>query len=203
MNFRRSEQGSVSFEVFVAILVVGLVVFSFFLMNLPKKSAVDPKEKPEDAKLATLDDDIYHLYLSLSDIETMRNSRKYMRIVGDAEKKIIQSDYLWEKKNKSGQGSLSGMAAGLNENYEARFTTTEKFHMLSSKYGLPARQLRRLKADLEIMFMQEYADKYGATDDDAKDKDDKSTDDKSTQDAAGNGSDSGSPDAAAPSQTKN
>ncbi len=167
----RSQKGSMSFEFFVGLFLAGLLILSFFLVSLSWNRPAAVNAAPaapvsgEDLKLGELDEQIYHLYQALGDVETMRNTRKYLGIVKDAVKKIIRSDYLWEKKTRSKKGIMSGMAAGLNEVYEARFTTNDKFTMLSKKYGLSPSALRRLKADFEIMFMDEYADKFSGSQD--------------------------------------
>ena len=72
----------------------------------------------------------------------------------------MESDDLLEKKLETQKGLFNGMIGGINENYESRFTSAEKLGMLSEKYGVPPDRLRALKADIEIMFLDEFAEKF-------------------------------------------
>lgn len=186
------QRGSTSFALFGLAILLGLIAFWWYITHLPGKYDV-PKDRAAmtaatwEQKVYGLQGDLYRLYTSLDAYEAMRNRRKYLQILQSAERKLIQMDDLWEDKVRSQQAVFDGMRSGLNEYYETRFTSDEKFAMLARKFGVPQSKLRRLKADIEIMFSEEFADKFGANDenDGTDDGDDAAPADETTAEDGG------------------
>lgn len=170
---RPDPRGSASFALFGAAILAGLVIFWWYLSSLPGKYG--PPKNPAALKAASweervygLQGDLFRLYTSLDAYEAMKNRRKYLQILQSAERKLIALDDLWDEKTQSQKGIFDGMRSGLNDYYEVRFTPDEKFEMLARKFGMPKSKLRRLKADIEIMFSEELYDKFGAAEEAAK-----------------------------------
>ncbi len=167
----RPQKGSVSFTLFVLALSVGMVGFALYLLNLPlqKKQAAPavhtaPAAATEaELKMAQLQGELFQLYTAMDGFESMRNSSKYLEIAGEAGKKLIEADDLWEEHAKARHGAFDGMIGGIVENYEGRFTSAEKLEMLGKKYGISPDKLRLIQAELEIMFSSDLAEKYAGS----------------------------------------
>ncbi len=159
------QTGSASFNFFAALFFIATVAFFIFVLCQPKNSGPPKKDLPaalRDARFEKLEGEISQFAVALDGAETMRSRRKYLEIVGAAEDKLIEADDLLDEALKTQKGLVDGMMGGLNENYEARFTRADKFEMLSKKYGLPVEKLRRLKANFELMFLEEFVEKFSA-----------------------------------------
>lgn len=160
-NSAIKKRGSASFAAFVVLLFAVMTLFFVFYLMKPKNGPPPASTTPElDSRIEKLEGEFSQLTQSLQDVETMKNRSKYLEILGAAEKKLIASDDLWDEKEKVQKGLRDGMLGGINENYEARFSPQEKFQMLSEKFDLPVDKIRALKADVEILFSDELAEKF-------------------------------------------
>jgi predicted exporter len=158
-----NRKGSAFFAVFGVLFLLATIFFFVYFLAQPRPGAPGAKGSkadPQDAKIERVQGEIFQLYTSIMEAEKMRDRRKYLEITGVAAQKVLEADDLWEQKTKSQKGLADGLMGGFNENYEARFMRADKFQMLSEKYGLPPERLRALKADIEVMFTDELAEKF-------------------------------------------
>ena len=157
-----NQKGSGLFAVLAFLFFVATILFFVFFLAQPhpERKAKNTKTALEDAKIDRLQGEMSQLFITLGDVERMRDRRRYLEVVAAAARRLSETDVLWEKKMKSQKGLADGMMGGLNENFEAHFTRDDKFQMLSEKYAIPAGKLRSLKADFEIMFADELAEKF-------------------------------------------
>lgn len=156
-------RGSASFAFFVVLFMAATIVFFMTCLGRPKSGEVagdPPPASPRVERLNKLQEEMGGLFTSLDGAEAMRSSSRYLEVIAAAEPKLIEADDLWEEEMKTQRGLVDGFMGGLSENYDVRFTNADKYRMLSEKYGLPVEKIRTLKADIEIMFMAEFADKF-------------------------------------------
>ena len=160
-HFYLGQKGSGLFAVLGFLFFVATILFFVFFLFQPK-SAAEKKAKTalEDARIEKLQGEMSQLFITLGDVERMRDRRRYMEVTAAASRKLVKADDLWEKRMKTSKGLADGMMGGMNENYEAHFSRVDKFRMLSEKYGLSVEKLRSLKGDLEVMFADELAEKF-------------------------------------------
>ncbi len=159
-----SQRGSATLVILVLSMLIGMAIFIYYLSHLPNQRVsanIEPgPDTSTEKKTYELQGDLFKLYTSLDGFEAMKNRRKYLQVLQSAERKLMQLDSLWDAKSRKQNAVFDGMRSGLNEYYEVRFTPEEKLQILSRKFGLPVNKLRRLKANLEIMFTEELAEKF-------------------------------------------
>jgi hypothetical protein len=153
----KGERGSASFNFFVVVFFIGAIVFFWFFLNYGKKPAKPAGLNP---KIEKLDGEVNQLYTTMTEAESMHDRRKYMEILSVASPKLVQADEIWEEEIKARRGTFHGMMAGMSENYDAYFSPEEKFEMLSEKYKIPVATLRTLKADIELVFSEQFVEKF-------------------------------------------
>ncbi len=160
-HFWPGQKGSGLFAVLGFLFFVTTILFFVFFLFQPK-SALEKKARTalEDTRIEKLQGEMSQLFITLGDVERIRDRRRYLEVAAAASRKLVEADDLWEKRMKTSKGLADGMMGGLNENYEAHFTRADKFRMLSEKYGLPTEKLRSLKGDVEVMFADELAEKF-------------------------------------------
>ena len=160
----RSARGSATIAVLAVTFVVCIIFFFTYFLSKPKDHSHARKPaaelSPRQARLDQLDGELFQLLTTLSDVETLRDRHRYLEVAGAASKKLTEADELWDQESRFQKGLVNGMMSGMSENYESRFTREDKLGMLSEKYGVPVERLRALKADLEILFWDELADKF-------------------------------------------
>ena len=155
------QKGSGTFAVLAVLFFLATILFFVFFLMQPKSAAEKTiRTALQDARIEKLQGEMSQLFITLGDVERMRDRRRYLEVTAAASKRLIEADDLWEQRMKTQKGLADGMMGGLNENYEAHFTRADKFQMLSEKYGLPAEKLRSLKGDFEVMFADEFAEKF-------------------------------------------
>ncbi len=156
------QRGNASFALFVVLFFAATLFF--FILFLKRSADGGPRHAPaattRDARLDKLEGEIYQLYTALDGAESLRSGSKYLEIVSAMEEKWNEADELWDQKTRGKKGLADGLMGGFNENYESRFSREDKFRMLSEKFGVPVEKIRALKADLEIMFTDELAEKF-------------------------------------------
>ena len=149
-------------------LAVGAAFFYFHPRQHRKTSSslVTPEAAEEAAdgkKLEKIQEEMAHISMALEQAEDLRDKKAYMQALARAAGKNIEADEIWEKwqeKDASAKGLKEGMEHALFEKYARPFTSVEKFEMLSSQYNLPQETLRTLKSEMEIMFAEEFEEKF-------------------------------------------
>lgn len=162
--FSRSRQkGSASFAFFVVLFFAATALFFIIVLSQSGNKPLnrkDPGLHSPAAKFEKLESELSHFYIAMDEAEAMRSGSKYLGVVSEAENTIMQADALLEEAAKAQKGIVDGMMGGLSENYESRFTQADKFRMLSEKYHLPPEKIQKIKADVELMFLEELMAKY-------------------------------------------
>ena len=157
------QKGSGLFAVLTVLFFIATILFFVFFLIQPKPNAAAGKKAKtalEDARIEKLQGEMSQLFITLGDVERMRDRRRYLEVAAVAAQKLNEADDLWDRRMRSQKGLADGMMGGMNENYESHFTRADKFQMLSEKYSLPVGKLRSIKGDLEVMFADELAEKF-------------------------------------------
>jgi hypothetical protein len=112
-------------------------------------------------KLETIEIEIQRLLGSMDQAEELANRPMYLEIAKKAAAKNIEADDEWEKITATTQGLRYGLQHGIFEEYIHRFTDKDKYEMLAAERGLTVEELRLFKSEIEMVFFDDYAEKFG------------------------------------------
>ena len=151
------------------LIVLGAYVFwrsALWAGGLPDLFSPPAADSKNYRDLEKAGKDLYGLMDVVYHAEEMRDSAKYLEAVGRAAKKSVEADAAWERwqaeENAAQRGLKAGLEQGMFEYWAPhRFSAAEKIDMLARSRGMDPAELRRLKAQLEILFQDEYLEKYG------------------------------------------
>jgi len=119
-----------------------------------------PKPGSEEERLVRLEEEIGRLMDAMNQFEDLHNRAKYMEVLDLASQKNLEADEIWEKSQATKRGYFDGLQTGFFEIYSQRFPSGEKYSMLGKKYGLLPEMVRKIKSDIEILFAEEFAEKF-------------------------------------------
>lgn len=153
----------------IAAILLGAVVFwksALWAGSLPdlfRTPGADSKNYRDFEKAGK---DLYGLMDAVRQAEETRDRTRYMEVVGVAAAKSLEADAAWERwqadENAARRGLRSGLEQGMFEYWGPdRFSASDKLEMLARSRGMDPALLRYLKAQLEILFQDEYLEKYG------------------------------------------
>lgn len=153
----------------IALILLGAYVFwrsALWAGSLPDLFSPPAADSQNYRDLEKAGKDLYGLMDVVYHAEEMRDSAKYLEAVGIAAKKSVEADAAWERwqaeENAARRGLKAGLEQGMFEYWAPhRFSASEKIEMLAQSRGMDPADLRYLKAQLEILFQDEYLEKYG------------------------------------------
>ncbi|MCG3176628.1 MAG: hypothetical protein MOGMAGMI_01586 [Candidatus Omnitrophica bacterium] len=153
----------------VVLIAAGAVVFwktAIWAGSLPDLFRRPGPDSPHYKTMEEAGKDLYGLMDVVYHAEEMRDSAKYLEAAGLAAKKSVEADLAWERWQAEELAAQRGLKAGLEQGifeYWAphRYSAAEKLEMLAQSRGMDPADLRYLKAQFEVLFQDEYVEKYG------------------------------------------
>jgi hypothetical protein len=139
----------------VAALGAAFAAGGYFFRGEPPSLPVPP------TKLETLEIEIQRLLGSMDQAEELANRPMYLEIARKAAAKNVEADEEWKKMTAGTQGLRYGLQHGIFEEYLHRFTEKDKYEMLAAEHGLTVLELKLFKSELEMVFFDDYAEKFG------------------------------------------
>lgn len=117
------------------------------------------------AEIARIESDIDRYYDAMDFAEEVGDRQLYVELVRVSAEKNLEADTAWfrwqEHKRRRGSFAEGVKHAVLEAPPLPGFSNDEKFRMLSERHGLPVETLRALKAQMEVLFMDEMLEKFG------------------------------------------
>jgi hypothetical protein len=98
--------------------------------------------------------------------EELGDRKAYAENARQGAQKLIEADAEWNRLQElqgDQKGMMLGLRHGVTEEPIHKFTEKEKFQMISEAHGLTEETARAVKAEIEMMFADEFAEKF-ATD---------------------------------------
>lgn len=130
-----------------------------------------PPAAPEDAvdvsyreRIQRIERELEGMTQALYRAEEFGDRAKYMEIARAAAARSLDADALWYewRAHTEREGAVAeGMEQALFEGWKpVRFTERDKFELLAAEHGVTPDTVRALKAQIEVLFWEELADKF-------------------------------------------
>ncbi len=152
----------------LALAVLAAAVFFLLRPRAVSDTLPVPPEDPAEAvyrtRLEGLEKEIRGLTDAMAQVEEMGDRAKYAQIARAAAAKTLEADSVWYEW-RAASDKKNGLAAGMEQSFyegwqPVRFTEKDKLDLLAAEHGLSADAVRRLKAEIEVMFWDEFAEKF-------------------------------------------
>ena len=124
------------------------------------------EELQHRTKLEELDRQMMNYSDAMYLAEELGDRKAYLENARQGAQKLIEADAEWnrlQELNADQKGMMMGLRHGVTEEPIHKFSEKEKFGMIATAHGLPEDTVRALKAEIEMIFADEFSQKF-ATD---------------------------------------
>lgn len=152
--------------VFGAVLSAG--VWTFLKASRPPQAASAEQRKAEEdyqRRMDRIQTEIDRNTDAMFQAEEFGDRAAYMGLVRKSAEKVLEGDREWERwRSTSGPESapVLGVRHAITGEMPLRFTDTQKIEMLAAEHSLTVEQALMIKAELEVLFAEEWMQKFGA-----------------------------------------